>query len=274
MTTLRAGLIGYPLKHSRAPRLYQHWIRQYGIDGSYEIVEIDENEFETRLRQLVNDGWRGGSVTMPHKETALSLADEVSERAMAIGSTNTLIFESGKIIADNSDGVGFMKNLMHTAGKSFNPTKPALVFGAGGACRAVLHSLLDADIPEISIANRTHERAQSLAKRFGTKVRVVDWDKSESAMPGVGTIVNTTSMGMSTNPPLPFKLDLADDDAVVADIVARPTLNSFLDAAQARNLKTVSGLGMLLHQAPPGFEAWYGVKPTVDDAVRDVMLAD
>jgi len=272
VTTLRAGLIGFPLGNSRAPRIYQYWLSQHGISGTYEIVEVDEKEFETKLRQLVSDGWRGGSITMPHKETALAFADEASERALAIGSTNTLIFESGKIFADNFDGVGFITNLHQTAGTQFNSAKPALVFGAGGACRAVLHALLEEGVPEIRLVNRTRERAENLAERFGASVRVIDWNKAESAMPGAGTIVNSTSMGMNNNPPLPFELDRADDDAVVADIVARPQENAFLDMAEARDLTTVKGLGMLLHQAPPGFEAWYGVKPTVDDAVRDVML--
>jgi len=273
VTTLRAGLIGFPLGKSRAPRLYQYWLSQHGISDTYENVEVDEKSFETKLRQLLSDGWRGGSITMPHKETALAFADEASERALAIGSTNTLIFDSGRIFADNFDGVGFITNLRQTAGTHFNSAKPVLVFGAGGACRAVLHALLDDGVPEIRLANRTRERAVNLAERFGTRVRVIDWEKAETAMPGAGTIVNTTSMGMNKIPPLSFALDSADDDAVVADIVARPQETSFLDTAQARELTTVSGLGMLLHQAPPGFEAWYGVKPTVDDGVRDVMLA-
>jgi len=269
---MRAGLIGYPLGHSKAHKLYQYWISKYDIAGTYELVEIEEREFETRLRQLVSDGWRGGSVTMPYKETALALADEKSERAMAIGSSNTLIFENGRIIADNFDGVGFLKSLRHTAGDQFNADKPVLVFGAGGASRAVLHSLLEAGVPEIRLANRTRERADNLATRFGAKVRVINCDKAESAMQGAGTIVNTTSMGMTKNPPLPFKLNQLDDDTVAADIVNTPQLTPFLSEAQARGLTIVKGLGMLLHQAPPGFEAWYGVKPTVDDAVRDVML--
>jgi len=273
LTSLRAGLIGYPLDHSKAHRLYQYWLSKHAISGTYEIVAVEAKELETRLRQLVSDGWRGGSVTMPHKVAALAIADDISERAHAIGSTNTLIFENGRIIADNFDGVGFLKSLNHTAGKQFNSDKPVLVFGAGGASRAVLHSLLDAGVPEIRLCNRTQDRAEALAQRFGTKVRVVEWSNAESAMPGAGAVVNTTSMGMNKNPPLPFKLDRIDDDAVAVDIVNTPQLTPFLDAAQTRGLTIVKGLGMLLHQAPPGFEAWYGVKPVVDDEVRDAMLA-
>jgi len=191
---------------------------------------------------------------MPHKETALALADEVTGRAQAIGSTNTLIFDNGQIIADNYDGVGFLKSLRQTAGTRFDTTKPVLVFGAGGASRAVLHSLLDAGVPEIRLTNRTPARAENLAERFnslfGIKVRVVDWHKAESAMSGAGTLINTTSMGMNKNPPLPFNLDQVDDDAVVADIVNTPQLTPFLVAAQTRDLLIVKGLGMLLHQAP------------------------
>lgn len=273
MTILRAGLIGYPLDHSKAPRLYQYWLALHGISGTYEKVEVDANEFEVKLRELISAGWRGGSVTMPHKETALALADESTDRAQAIGSTNTLIFDDGKIIADNFDGIGFITNVIQVAGTKFNPAKPVLILGAGGASRAVLHSLLDAGVPEVRLANRTRERAENLANRFGRAVRVVDWEKVESAMPGAGTLVNTTSMGMNTNPPLPFELTGADDDAVAVDIVSRPPVTPFLKKAQARNLVIVGGLGMLLHQAPPGFNAWYGIKPDVDDAVRNMMLA-
>jgi len=214
---------------------------------------------------------------MPHEETALALADEVTGRAQAIGSTNTLIFDNGQIIADNYDGVGFLKSLRQTAGTRFDPTKPVLVFGAGGASRAVLHSLLDAGVPEIRLTNRTPARAENQAERFnslfGIKVRVVDWHKAESAMSGAGTLINTTSMGMNKNPPLPFNLDQVDDDAVVADIVEHSAANSFPCGCTDSRFIDCQRTWHAVASGAPGFEAWYGIRPSVDDAIREVMPA-
>ena len=225
------------------------------------------------MRRHVNEGWRGGSITMPHKETALALADDISDRALAIGATNTVVFNDGRILAENYDGVGFLQNLQTAVGDQFRSNAPALVLGAGGAARAVLHALLDTGLPEIRLCNRSRERADALAKRFGSCIKVVDWDKAEQAMPGAATLINTTSLGMVGNPPLPFALDSADGDAVVADIVSRPAVTPLMAAAQARRLTTVGGLGMLIHQAPAGFEAWFGVRPKVEKDVWDIMTA-
>jgi shikimate dehydrogenase len=274
MTILKTGIYGYPLDHSKAPRLYQHWISKYEVSGSYEAVRVAPDDFEETLRRHVNEGWRGGSVTMPHKVAALGIADEATDNARAIGSSNTLIFRDGRIIADNYDGVGFIENLRLTAGANFDPSKPGLVFGAGGAARAVIHAMLDAGLPELRLANRTREKAEELKDQFGDRVTVIDWNDSESALPGAATIVNTTSMGMKHVPPLPFSLDRADDGAVAADIIVSPLeLTPFLRVAKARELTIVEGLGMLLFQAPPGFEAWFGVRPEVDDQVREIMSA-
>lgn len=270
----KTGIFGYPLAQSKAPALYQYWISLHGISGSYEAVRVSSDDLEQTLRTRVAQGWRGGSVTMPHKEAALSIADQATERARAIGSSNTLIFKDGEIIADNYDGVGFVENLRQTAGERFDASRPALVLGAGGASRAIIHALLGAGLPEVRLANRTSARAQALATQFGNRVRVIDWSASESAMPGAGLLVNTTSMGMKNNPSLPFSLTQADDGAVAADIVVSGALTAFLESARARELTVVEGLGMLLHQAPPGFEAWFGVRPEVNQQVHDVVLAE
>ncbi len=269
MTVLKAGFYGYPLKESKAPRLYRFWIEKYGISGSYDSISVGPEGLEDTLRRRLAERWRGGSESMPHKETALALADDASDRASVIGAANTLVFRDGRIIADNYDGVGFLENLRRTAGSRFNPSAPALVFGAGGASRAVIHSLLEAGLPEIRLANRSRDRAGALADLFGSRVTVIDWETAESRMPGAATLVNATSLGMVGNPPLPFSLDQADEDAAVADIVSRPLITPFISAARERELATVGGLGMMLHQAPPGFEMWFGVRPIVDD----VMMA-
>ena len=273
MSLLKAGIFGYPLNQSKAPALYQYWISLHAIAGSYEAVRVSPDDLEQTLRERVAQGWRGGSVTMPHKVAALSIADEATERARAIGSTNTLIFKDSLIIADNYDGVGFVENLRQTAGERFDASKPALVLGAGGAARAIIHALLDAGLPELRLVNRTRARAESLADQFGDRVQVIDWDATESAMPGAWLLVNTTSMGMKNNPDLPFSLAQADEGAVAADIVVSGALTAFLESAKARELPVGEGLGMLLHQAPPGVEAWYGVKPAVDQQVHDAVLA-
>lgn len=210
---------------------------------------------------------------MPHKEATLTLADEVSARARAIGAVNTVMFEDGRIIGDNFDGVGFLTNLRARAAHRFDEHAPALVIGARGAARAILHALLDTDLPEIRLTNRSAARAATLAERFGRRIRLVDWEQAERAMPGAATIINTTSLGMVGYPPLPLGLAHADAHAVVADIISRPAVTPFLAEAQARGLFTVGGLGMLLHQAPRGFEAWFGVRPKVEEDVWAVMTA-
>ena len=267
-------MIGWPIKHSKSPRLHGHWLKTYGVNGTYEHVELPPETFEKGVRALLADGWKGANVTLPHKEAALVLADEASEIARAIGAANTLIFrEDGSIFADNTDGFGFIENLRQGAGTAWNPLEPAVVLGAGGAARAVIHSLIGAGAPEIRLTNRTAARADELAQRFGSKVKTIPWDKAETALPGAGVIVNTTSLGMKGAPPLELDLAHAPKTAIATDIVYTPLITTFLEAAQAQGLKTVDGLGMLLHQARPGFTAWFGPTPEVDETLRSLMLA-
>lgn len=271
---LRAGVFGWPVKHSKSPRLHGHWLQKYGISGSYEHIECAPEDFETHVRALSADGWRGANVTIPHKEAALALADSSSDIARAIGAANTLIFmPDGKIHADNTDGYGFIENLRQGAGSAWVLARPAVVLGAGGAARAIIHGLLEAGASEIRLTNRTLARADALAGQFGERVRVISWEKAASALPGAGLIVNTTSLGMKGAPPLDLDLSGADDDAIATDIVYTPLVTGFLQAAMDRGLKTVDGLGMLLHQARPGFEAWFGTAPVVDEELRHLMLA-
>ncbi|MEL7465580.1 MAG: shikimate dehydrogenase [Pseudomonadota bacterium] len=268
---LRAGVFGWPVEHSKSPKLHGFWLNRYGVDGSYVLLPARPEDFESEVRRLAAAGWRGANVTIPHKEAALSLADRATDRARAIGAANTLIFDEGEIVADNTDGFGFIENVR--AGSPWRSDRPAAILGAGGAARAIIWSLIEAGAPEIRLTNRTRDRAMRLADELRPKVRIIDWDDRASGLDGAGLIVNTTSLGMTGQPPLELDLSVAPPDAVATDIVYTPLITPFLTAARARDLPVVDGLGMLLHQARPGFEAWFGVAPEVDDALREVILA-
>ena len=268
-----AGVIGSPVSHSRSPRLHQHWLRRYGIPGYYIPMDIASEDMEDALRSLPKLGFVGANVTIPHKERVLSLADVVSDRAALIGSANTLIFrEDGKIHADNTDGYGFMENLRQGA-PDWNPSSgPAAVIGAGGAARAVISALIDAHVPEIRLSNRTRARADALQREFGTKVTVHDWVKAGNMFDGAATVVNASSLGMVGKPEMRLPLDGIEKDAVVTDLVYTPLETPLLAHARQTGCRTVDGLGMLLHQAAPGFERWFGMKPEIDDALREAVL--
>ncbi|OSP55344.1 shikimate dehydrogenase [Pseudoruegeria sp. SK021] len=268
-----AGVIGHPIGHSKSPRLHGHWLKFYGISGHYVPLDVAAGDFERVLRTLPLAGFVGANVTIPHKEVAVSLADEVTERAARMGSANTLVFHpDGRISADSTDGYGFIQNIKAARPEWKADQGPAMVFGAGGAARAVIDSLLEEGVPELRLANRTRARAEALAHTFGPKVRVIDWDAPRIGLNGAVTVVNTTSLGMSGQPPFDVPLRGLQPGAIATDLVYTPLDTSFLIAAAAAGAKTVDGLGMLLHQAVPGFEAWFGQRPDVTDALRDVML--
>ncbi len=268
-----AGVMGWPVRHSRSPWLFAHWFAAHGIRGSYVRFAVRPEHFAEVYRALPKAGIRGVNVTLPHKLPALDLADEASEAARAIGAANTISFRAdGLICADNTDGFGFIENLYANAPAWRPAAGPALVLGAGGAARAVLHALLAAGAPEIRLANRTRGRAEELAARFGPKVRPLDWQDRSAATAGAATVVNTTSLGMTGKPPLEIALDDAPATALVTDIVYAPLETPLLAQARARGLAIVDGLGMLLHQARPGFRSWFGTDPEVTPDLRRAVL--
>ena len=268
-----AGVVGWPIGHSRSPVLHGHWLRRYGIDGHYVPLGVRPEDFAAVFAALPLMGFRGVNVTIPFKEQALALADVVTARAMAIGAANTITFaEDGSVHADNTDGYGFLANLRQAAPGWTAAAGPALVLGAGGAARGVIAALLSDGSTEVRIANRTRERAAALRDHFGARVVVVDWEDADSAAAGAATIVNTTSVGMEDGAVSPLRLDAAPASALVTDIVYRPLVTPLLAAAAARGLATVDGVGMLLHQAAPGFAAWFGVAPEVDAELRAAVL--
>ncbi len=273
MNKLKAGVIGWPIEHSKSPLLHGYWLDQLQIDGAYTKIAAKPEDFETTVRSLISDGWRGANVTIPHKEAALALADEVTDTAKAIGASNTLIFEGGRILADNTDGFGFTENLIDRADDRWRPTEPAAIFGAGGASRAIIHALLKAGAPEIRLTNRTRSRAENLADIFGEKVTVIDWSDQSAVLQDAGLVVNTTSLGMTGQPPLEIDFAKAPLSALATDIVYTPLETPFLKSAAKAGLATVDGLGMLIHQGRPGFKAWFGKAPKADETLRRLLLA-
>ena len=268
------AVIGSPIAHSRSPALHGYWLRRYGIKGFYIPMDVAQADLETVLRTMPKMGFVGANVTIPHKEAILNIADVITDRAALIGAANTLIFrKDGKIQADNTDGAGFIANLRQNAPHWVPSSGPAAVFGAGGAARAVIAALIEVGVPEIRLANRTRARADALRSDFGAKVHVQEWVQAEDMIEGAATVVNTTSLGMTGKPDLVLPLSTLSPAAVVTDLVYTPLKTQFLIEAEERGATVVDGLGMLLHQAAPGFERWFGQRPEVDDATRAAVLS-
>jgi shikimate dehydrogenase len=268
-----AGVIGSPVAHSKSPRLHAHWLKTHGIRGFYIPMDIGQADLREVLKALPKAGFVGCNVTIPHKESVLAIADIVTDRAALIGAANTLIFrKDGRVHADNTDGYGFIANLRQNAAGWEPGRGPAAVIGAGGAARAVIASLLEVGVPEIRLANRTRARAEALRAEFGAKVVVHDWVQAGNMMDGAVTVVNSSSLGMEGKPDFRVPLDGLSPKAVVTDLVYTPLRTRFLEEAAALGCQTVDGLGMLLHQAAPAFERWFGVRPDVDQRTRDVVL--
>jgi shikimate dehydrogenase len=268
-----AGVIGDPTAHSKSPRLHGYWLRHYGLAGHYVPLHVRADHLAQVLKSMPDMGFVGANVTIPHKQAAIALADEVTETARRIGAANTLTFlPDGRLHADNTDAHGFIENIRQSAPQWQPQVGPALVLGAGGAARAVLVALLDAGAPEVWLANRTAETAAQLAQEFGPRIKPVDWAKTETYLGAAKTVVNTTSLGMSGHGDFPFSFNRLAAETVVNDIVYTPLETPFLLAAKAQGCHCVDGLGMLLHQAAPGFARWFGKTPTVDAATRQAVL--
>jgi shikimate dehydrogenase len=265
-----AGILGWPVSHSRSPRLHGFWLARHGIDGAYVPLPVRPERFETAVRSLADLGFAGANVTIPHKEAAFALCDEVAPVARRAGSVNTLVFRDGWIEGTSTDGFGFLEAVKAGAPGWSAADGPAVVLGAGGAVRAVAAALLDAGCPRLTLVNRTPARAEAIARDLGGPVEVA----TTPPLTDAALLVNGTSLGMAGEPPLEIDLAPLPPHAVVQDMVYVPLETRLLAAARARGLRAVDGLGMLLHQARPGFEAWFGVAPTVDAELRDHILAD
>lgn len=268
-----AAVIGSPIAHSKSPQIHNHWLKVNGLAGYYIPVDVNTENLEQVLRTLPKMGFVGVNITVPHKEKVLDIADLITDRAALIGAVNTLIFRAdGKIHADNTDGYGFISNLRQSVPDWDPKAGPAAILGAGGAARAVVAALLDAGVSEILISNRTKVRAEALRADFGKKLQVVDWVQAGNMLEDATTVVNTTSLGMLGKPPLRVPLDGLRKGTVVNDLVYAPLKTPFLAEAEEMGCRVVDGLGMLLHQAVPAFERWFGVRPVVDSATRAAAL--
>lgn len=269
-----AGVIGHPVAHSRSPALHGYWLRRYGLKGHYVPIDIAPLDLPDLIRTLPRLGFVGLNVTIPHKEAILQIADIVTDRAALIGAANTLIYrKDGRIHADNTDGAGFLANLRQSA-PDWQPARgAAAVLGAGGAARAVLSALLEAGVPEIWLTNRTRPKADALRQAFGSRIVVFDWSQAGNIVEEAATVVNTTALGMTGQPELRVPLDGLHPGQLVTDLVYSPLETRLLSTARMAGCMVVDGLGMLLHQAVPGFERWFGHRPEVDQALRDAVLA-
>lgn len=270
-----AGVIGSPVSHSLSPKVHGFWLRKYGINGYYIPIELSQQDFDKSVRSLPMLGFRGVNITLPFKEKALGLADVITDRAALIGAANTLTFiKDGRIQADNTDGFGFIANIRQNAPNWNAAAGPTMVLGAGGASRAVISALLGEGAPEIWLANRTRNRAEMLREHFGARVKVVDWTKTSKEVAHVATLVNTTLLGMEGQPHLPITLEKINKTTLVTDLVYSPLRTGLLEMAANAGCVTVDGLGMLLHQAVPGFESWFHKRPEVDAELRAVVLEE
>ncbi|KLN60874.1 shikimate dehydrogenase [Kiloniella spongiae] len=275
-----AGVIGWPISHSKSPRLHGYWLENMGIDGAYLPLAIEPDNFEDALRGLMYSGFSGVNVTVPHKEAALNFCDEVDPLAKRIGAVNTIVFKDGRSYGSNTDAFGFIENLKQGTENidfslDFSGAK-TIVLGAGGASRGVIVALQDAGVQNIILVNRTRERAEVLAADLSSgadgMITVADWDDRNDVLNDCDLLVNTTSLGMAGQPPLELSLDKLPKSCVVTDIVYAPLITPLLGMAEENGNKTVDGLGMLLHQARPGFEAWFGGKPKVTEDLRTFVL--
>lgn len=272
-STRAACIIGWPADHSRSPQIHGYWLKQYTIDGAYRRESIPPEAFPAFIADLPSHGYAGANVTMPHKEAALR-GSEPDDKAAAIGAVNTLWLDDGKLRGTSTDGDGFIGNLDACVPGWDHALANAVVLGAGGSARSIVHALLERPIERIHVINRTLERAESFRQAFGTRVHTAGWDALPRVFQDAGLVINTAALGNKANPPLELDFGGVADNAVVADINYVPLMTTVLASAQKRRLRTVDGLGMLLHQAVPGFALWFGVRPEVTPELRALIEAD
>jgi len=273
---MKAFVCGYPIRHSRSPIIHSHWLMEFGISGDYQAVEVEPDRFASFIADLRSGeaGYAGGNVTIPHKEKAFALADAPDDLATELGAVNTLYREEGMLKATNTDGYGFLANLDDRA-KGWDDTKNiAVILGAGGASRAVIQAVRERGFAEIHVLNRTTERAQELADRFGSKVHAAPIGALDERLKDANLFVNTTSLGMDDGIAMEIDFSPMDSTGLVTDIVYVPLMTPFLVQAQAQGMAIADGLGMLLHQAVPGFEKWFGRRPVVSEDLRRKIVDD
>ena len=269
-----AGVLGNPIAHSKSPILHRFWLKQNKIKGFYIPLKVSDNDLEMTLRNLPKIGFSGVNVTVPHKESVMSFAKIKTERASLIGSANTLTFlAEGGFKADNTDGYGFMKNLEEQAPVWDPKEAKVLILGAGGACRAVIGALLESGVEKLHVTNRTQKRAKDLQVFFNSQIELIDWSEKEELLKNVNTVINATTLGMVGSDELQFSLSKANENTTIVDLVYNPINTPLLAEAHKKGCHVVNGIGMLLHQATPGFKEWYGVKPTITKELLNRVMS-
>jgi shikimate dehydrogenase len=273
--TRLAGIIGWPVAHSRSPRLHGYWLSAHGIDGAYVPLPVPPDRARDAIRALSAMGFAGANVTLPHKEAALASVDRATPQARRIGAVNTIVVTAdGSLEGSNTDAFGFLENLRQSVPQWRPGQGAAVLLGAGGAARAIAAALVDAGVPELRLVNRTMARAEQLAADIGGPIKPYSWAQCPAALRDAALLVNSTTLGMKGQPPLEIDPQPLPQTAIVYDIVYVPLETPLLSAARRRGLTAVDGLGMLLHQARPGFSAWFGVEPQVTAELRDFVMAD
>jgi shikimate dehydrogenase len=269
---IKAGVMGWPVAHSRSPIIHNYWIKQYKLHGSYEHLAVAPENLEKAINNLRLEGYAGCNITIPHKVNALSYMDWVDPLAQRIGAINTIVVQAnGALHGFNHDGFGYIESLRETSPNWAANSGPAVVLGAGGASRAIIVGLLDAGATEIRLLNRTRSKADALAQEFGPAVTALDWHLRREALANASLLVNTTSQGMQGQAPLEIDLSELPTTALVSDAIYIPLETPLLSAARQRGNPTINGLGMLLHQARPAFKAWFEVMPQVtQDLVKNI----
>lgn len=271
----KTAVIGHPIAHSKSPLIHNYWLNHYNLPGHYEALDIPPENLKKDVDNLVNNGYCGFNVTVPHKISIMDLCYEIDEIASSIGAVNTVTIKDGKLYGANTDAYGFIENIKNHAklyGFSWQLNDgPAVILGAGGAARAAVYGLLQEDVPEIILLNRSKERAENLAL-MDKRIKVIEWEKRADSLENANFLVNTTSLGMKGQPPLEIDLSRANPSITVHDIVYNPLHTQLLKNADKAHLRTITGIGMLLHQARPGFKLWNGVMPDVTAELEDLVL--
>ena len=269
---MKAAVIGHPISHSKSPIIHQYWLKKYDISGSYEKIDIAPENLKDGVQRLIDQGFDGFNVTVPHKETMMDLCDNIDITAQKIGAVNTIIMKNGKLYGQNTDAYGFIQNIKQNAPQFDFKNKSVLILGAGGAAKAVAYGLTQEGVSKIIISNRTLEKAKEL-QNIAPVIEAVQWDKKDFAIEQVDMIVNATSLGMIGKPSLEISILNLKKSALVTDIVYTPLKTNILNEAEKTGRFFVTGIGMLLHQARPSFEAWTGILPDVDNPLEALVLA-
>ncbi len=269
-----ACVIGWPIEHSRSPIIHGHWLQTYGIDGAYTKVPVSPADLQSFLATMAREGYAGCNVTVPHKEAAYQLADVRHASANAVGAANTLWLEGNKLIAANTDTYGYMTYLTEKFPDWQEPGVPVSVLGAGGAARAIIYGLLKAGVSEVRLFNRSQVRSYELARLLGPRVNVFDWTERAQGAATSSLVINTTTLGLKGEGDTGLDVERLTPGCIVSDIVYVPLETALLARARARGLRTLDGLGMLLHQAVPGFEKWFGITPVVSGALYDLVARE